>query len=114
MRYKNAVEGSPEMLPSCAVGAESSRNSTSFAGDRAIQRSRRPRRAKEVVRRRWGGPTASSAASRPITVDKSRLPQIPSMHYERAPASEGRGCDGRRLRCAALCMGCAPLRQRWM
>jgi len=30
------------------------------------------------------------------------------------PASEGRGCDGRRLRCAALCMGFAPLRRRWV
>jgi hypothetical protein len=30
------------------------------------------------------------------------------------PASEGRGCDGRRLRCAALRMGFAPLRRRWV
>ena len=31
---------------------------------------------------------------------------------KKRPASEGRGCDGRRLRCAALCRGFAPLRRR--
>src|ERR1035441_10301744 len=36
----------------------------------------------------------------------------PQCIMKKRPASEGRGCDGRRLRCAALCRGFAPLRRR--
>jgi hypothetical protein len=38
--------------------------------------------------------------------------KTPQCIMKKRPASEGRGCDGRRLRCAALCRGFAPLRRR--